>query len=402
MLRSRNSNVNNVISNQKPGDIIAKRGKKTSFTESENVPVKGEPKPKRAALSDLSQAISNVLIDSSKKATIVEKKPIANKRGTRRSNSASEQLEVISENSADASIVEIPVEDPCPSYDFDQESASDPHSVHQYAFDIFKYYRSREAMFAISDYMKEQKYVKKENRAILIDWMVEIQETFELNHETLYLAVKLVDIYMSRNRDVAKNDLQLIACAAIFIASKFDERSPPLIDDFLYVTEETFDRDALIKMEMKMLDSVGYDLGCPLSYRYVRRYARVCKQDMATLTLSRYILETSLMFYEMVGVSESRIAAAAFLLALKMKNPSATWSPVLHKYSGYRSDEVEPLMWELNHMMHMRAIQYGRLETVFSKYSHEVFFESASVPLLEDQIGKDKPIQAPAGHGFRR
>ena len=35
-------------------------------------------------------------------------------------------------------------------------------------------------------------------RAVLVDWLVEVQESFELNHETLYTAIKIVDIYLSR------------------------------------------------------------------------------------------------------------------------------------------------------------------------------------------------------------
>ena len=35
-------------------------------------------------------------------------------------------------------------------------------------------------------------------RSILVDWLVEVQESFELNHETLYTAVKLMDLYLSK------------------------------------------------------------------------------------------------------------------------------------------------------------------------------------------------------------
>ena len=37
-------------------------------------------------------------------------------------------------------------------------------------------------------------------RAILVDWLVEVQESFELNHETLYTAVKMTDIYLSKKQ----------------------------------------------------------------------------------------------------------------------------------------------------------------------------------------------------------
>lgn len=58
-------------------------------------------------------------------------------------------------------------------------------------------------------------------RAILVDWLVEVQENFELNHETLYLAVKLVDHYLSKKR-IARDKLQLIGATALFAACKFD------------------------------------------------------------------------------------------------------------------------------------------------------------------------------------
>lgn len=72
------------------------------------------------------------------------------------------------------------------------------------------------------NYISKQKFLTRENRATLVDWMVGVQESFELNHETLYLAVKLVDMYLDRVANVIKDDLQLLAGTAIFIASKYD------------------------------------------------------------------------------------------------------------------------------------------------------------------------------------
>ena len=72
--------------------------------------------------------------------------------------------------------------------------------------------------------MQKQKCLSASMRAILVDWLVEVQENFELNHETLYLAVKLVDMYVSQ-REIAKEILQLVGAVALFIASKFDVSS---------------------------------------------------------------------------------------------------------------------------------------------------------------------------------
>ena len=77
--------------------------------------------------------------------------------------------------------------------------------------------------FRIPDYMKTQADLTPNMRAILVDWLVEVQENFELNHETLYLAVKTVDIYLGK-KAVSRERLQLIGASALFIACKFDVR----------------------------------------------------------------------------------------------------------------------------------------------------------------------------------
>lgn len=105
--------------------------------------------------------------------------------------------------------------------DFDRENWNDPYQVSHYAMDIFQYLKERENMFVISDYMERQVNLSKWMRSLLVDWMVEVQESFELNHETLYLAVKVVDLFLG-NVTVSKERLQLLGAAALFIACKFD------------------------------------------------------------------------------------------------------------------------------------------------------------------------------------
>jgi len=75
--------------------------------------------------------------------------------------------------------------------------------------------------------MTRQPEMSVNMRAILVDWLVEVQQSFELVHETLYLAVKLADYYLDRQTiTVAKNLLQLIGSTALNIACKFEVRWP--------------------------------------------------------------------------------------------------------------------------------------------------------------------------------
>jgi cyclin B len=75
----------------------------------------------------------------------------------------------------------------------------------------------------VSDYLKKWMHLNQQMRIKTVNWMVDLQESFELNHETLYLGVKLFDLFLDRSPTlVLANELQLIASAALFVASKFD------------------------------------------------------------------------------------------------------------------------------------------------------------------------------------
>ena len=111
--------------------------------------------------------------------------------------------------------------------DFDKTQLTEVSSEAQYAHDIFLYYKEKELKYLVPKYMHQQIHITKSMRAVLVDWMVEVQESFELNHETLYLAVKLVDHYLSK-KVVSKDKFQLLGATCLLMAAKYDERIPSL------------------------------------------------------------------------------------------------------------------------------------------------------------------------------
>lgn len=76
--------------------------------------------------------------------------------------------------------------------------------------------------FKVTDYFGAQRKFEPKDRATATDWLVQIQESFEYNHETMYLAVKIMDLYISQlpPNSLLKSTLQLIPCVAVFIAAK--------------------------------------------------------------------------------------------------------------------------------------------------------------------------------------
>ncbi|NXU35957.1 CCNB3 protein, partial [Drymodes brunneopygia] len=59
--------------------------------------------------------------------------------------------------------------------DIDKEQLGDPYASAEYAKEIFEYMREREEKFMLPDYMEKQTDISGDMRAILVDWMVEVQ-----------------------------------------------------------------------------------------------------------------------------------------------------------------------------------------------------------------------------------
>lgn len=354
----------NVLSNSKENLNVLINNKNKLVTKSE---------PKNTAVTKKTQ-----ILKSNNKAVLKTAETIENKLATTKISQVVEEL---------------------PYDNIDIEV--DEFNCTDYAESIFEYYRARDKKFKIGDYIKEQPHINKQMRLLLVDWMVEVQQQLEFNHEILYLSVKLLDLYLN-SKLIEKEKLQLLGGAAMLVACKFEERMAPPLDDFIYVSDNAYDRNELVKMEIDILRTLQYDIGIPLSYTFLRRYAKCVKADMKFLTLARFILELSLQDYKFAAVKDSLKACAALYLALKMavhyeaetknsgnsmiittENLSDTeWNATLCHYTGAHLSDFIEYIPALNDLV--KTASASRYKTILRKYCHPVFYEVAKVPCLTE------------------
>jgi len=103
---------------------------------------------------------------------------------------------------------------------FDQEVATDIRYVTEYAAEIYRNYMRTEPLMQPSPrYMDIQTDITPRMRAILIDWLVEVHQKFKMQPQTLFICVNVLDRYLEK-KVVKREELQLIGCAALWIASK--------------------------------------------------------------------------------------------------------------------------------------------------------------------------------------
>ncbi|KFV43349.1 G2/mitotic-specific cyclin-B1, partial [Gavia stellata] len=225
--------------------------------------------------------------------------------------------------------------------DADAEDGDDPNLCSDYVKDIYKYLRYLEATQPIRPKYLAGQEINGNMRAILIDWLVQVQVKFRLQQETLYMAVAIIDRFLQDNA-VAKKILQLVGVTAMFIASKYEEVFPPYIEDFTYITDNTYTKFQICQMEMKILRALNFGLGRPLPPHFLRRASKIAEVDLEQHILAKYLMELSIVDYDMVHFPPSKTAAAASCLAQKLNG--SEWTPTLQYYLSYSESDLLPVM----------------------------------------------------------
>jgi cyclin A len=149
----------------------------------------------------------------------------------------------------------------------------DPQMCEPFASDICAYLREMEGKpkhRPLPDYIeKVQSDLTPHMRAVLVDWLVEVAEEYKLVSDTLYLTISYVDRFLSV-KPINRQKLQLVGVSAMLIASKYEEIGPPKVEDFCYITDNTFTKQEVVSMEADILLALQFELGSPTIKTFLR------------------------------------------------------------------------------------------------------------------------------------
>ena len=153
-------------------------------------------------------------------------------------------------------------------------------------------------------------------RPYLVDFLIELHQTFGLRAETLYLTLNIVDRYVSK-RIVYKRHYQLVGCAALLIAAKFEDSKDrvPTVQELTQMCCNAYDESAFTQMESHVLYTIGWTLGQPTPEAWLRITIAQTQQPTRVQSIARFLMELSLFHRDFVTIAPSAIAAGAICLA---------------------------------------------------------------------------------------
>ncbi|XP_030602628.1 cyclin-A1 [Archocentrus centrarchus] len=236
--------------------------------------------------------------------------------------------------------------------DASQQSESEEVFSVDYAEDIHQHLRENEMKFRPRpDYLQRHPEVTNGMRVILVDWLVEVVQEFRLHTETLHLAVNYLDRFLSCTAYVTRSKLQLVGTAALLIAAKYEETSPPELNQFVYITDNTYTKKQLVRMEHAFLTLLGFNLAAPTTNQFLHLFMAIHSVCANTKNLALYIAELSLLEIDpFLQYTPSIVAAGAYCLATYTINNSL-WPDSLNAFTGYTMAEIWPCLADLHKLL---------------------------------------------------
>jgi len=172
--------------------------------------------------------------------------------------------------------------------------------------------------------MKAQKELNFETRAILLDWLIDVQIHFKCSEETLFLSFSIIDRYLAQV-NISKNRLQLMGITAFLIACKYEEIYPPFLKDLVNITDKTFSAAEILQMEFEIFSLLKFDFTYPTCISFFQMISHQFNFSIVDFNYGCYLMEIFALHPGFNKYLPSIIALAIAYIILKSK-----------KYEKYR------------------------------------------------------------------
>ena len=166
------------------------------------------------------------------------------------------------------------------------------------------------------DYMKNQKELNDKMRSILIDWIIDVHFKFGFTDETLFMTVSIIDRYLTVTQ-IKRANFQLLGITALLIACKHEEIDLPKVDDFIYITDNAYVKDDVIKMEEDVLSKLNFSFLYPSPIKFFEYLSLNFNFEKKHHLMGKYLMETFLLDIKNTKYKPSIISCACAYIVMK-------------------------------------------------------------------------------------
>lgn len=202
--------------------------------------------------------------------------------------------------------------------------------------------------------LKGEEKVTSRMRQQLINWLRGVTIRFRLTKDTFFLAVDIIDRFMSL-KTVSKAKFQLLGATALLIAAKYEEVSPFFVDDIVYISGGNIKSgdDVRIMEQRQILPTLNWELTVPTSYLFLTALNNLDKHlNREVMKKREDILVNVSMMYELnINYKPSLIASASIYFSNLLLGLKPAWNKTIERRTGYSISVLNDFAKEYNRLM---------------------------------------------------
>ena len=246
--------------------------------------------------------------------------------------------------------------------------------------EIYKYLRRIESFYTIESNLLNDNTKFKENRKVLVDWMIRISHEMRLLRESLYLGVSVFDRFIMIYSEAQENklntsfelDYELIALASLYTGCKYEELKFPTVNDFIMISKYKYSQEEFFRAESEILRTLGWRMNYYHPMNFFDYFTIGFEIEKEAYHFAQFMLEVLLFTGANQKFKNSIIGAGLMYLVLKIFK-RRSWDLKLTQKTFYTKREVVKAGEEFYRILETFWKTENKKNAVLEKYS-EIFY----------------------------
>ncbi|XXG81795.1 hypothetical protein AAC387_Pa09g2364 [Persea americana] len=222
----------------------------------------------------------------------------------------------------------------------------------------YRRFRSRERkQVFVNDYAKEYCMTTEygnlvvQQRQMMVNWIVVHCGAYELQDETLFLSVSLLDRFLSRGFFTSKKNLQILGVACCTLATRIEENQPlNCVRQMTFqVGGNVYRRCEVVAMEWVVQEVLEFKCFMPTTYNFLWFYLTAARADEGIDDRTKYLARLSLFDPQCLRFWPSTVAAGLVILSSLASNRDSSCQHVMETHVRTKNDDlpecIQSLEW---------------------------------------------------------
>ncbi|CAK9158114.1 unnamed protein product [Ilex paraguariensis] len=187
----------------------------------------------------------------------------------------------------------------------------------------------------------------------------------ELQRETMFLGVCLLDRFLSKGYFKTKRNLQIAGIACLTLATRIEENQPfnSVRQKSFYSGSNVYSRCEVVAMEWLVQEVLNFQCFLPTMYNFLWFYLEAAKANQEVEKTSKYLAVLALLGHEQLCYWPSSVAAGLVILASLAANQDASCQLVTKIHARTKDDDLPQCIKVCNNTMPKNS-----LIPIFSHY----------------------------------